>query len=155
MTNYTESKKRLDAIRNNYSCVEDMIFRAAVQMTVEYGQHTLLNDDWYNAEIAKLDVNKSWYHVEKTIYECARQIATVDSMNFLVYIQKEVWLGDDGGIGYQRAMKIIKSCLDWFTDDSDNQQVINNLNALGITDNELEQLGYGWLFEEEDAGWVL
>jgi len=148
MKNYTETKQKIDTIRSKYSCAGDVIFRAAIHMVVEHGQYTLLNDDWYNTELAKLDSSKSWHDFEKAIYECARQLASVGSTELLIYIQKEVWLGNDGTISYLRALELLKRCIDWFTDDTES--IVANLHLLGFKDNEIKTLGYEWLFEEED-----
>jgi hypothetical protein len=86
---------------------------------------------------------------EKAIIECAAEIAKVPSMDMLRYIQKEVWLSGDG-IDYQRVVELLQSCLEWFTDDTLNDRIIENLDLLGFRDYELEELGYGWLFEEEE-----
>jgi hypothetical protein len=149
MSNYVESKKTIDSIRSNYSCAGDIIFRAAIQMVVECGQYTLLNDEWYNAEIEKLDKSKPWYHFEQGVYGCARLLAYVNSSYLLAYIQKEVWLGNDGTISYLRALELLKRCIDWFADDIES--IMANLHLLGFKDNEIKTLGYDWLFEEEEA----
>jgi hypothetical protein len=147
MSTYTESKEKLDIIRREHSCAGDLIFRAAVQMVVECGQYTLLNDEWYNTEIAKFDGNKSWHYFEMAVYKCARQLATIGSADFLTYIQKEVWFGDDGGISYLRVLNLLKTCIDWFAEDATSS--VRNLRLLGFKDNEIKTLGYDWLFEEE------
>ena len=87
---------------------------------------------------------------EKAIIECAAEIAKVPSMDMLQYVQKEVWLSGDG-IDYQRVVGLLKNCMEWL--DEDISSVGDTLEAfyhMGFKDNEIEELGYGWLFEEEE-----
>ena len=151
MSNYTEVKHKMDIIRGTYACAGDLIFRAAIQMVVECGQYTLLNDEWYDAEMAKFEANKSWHRFEKAIYKCARQLATVNSADFLMYIQKEVWLGDHN-ISYPRMVELLHSCMNWFVDYDccETKEMLKKFKDLGFADNELTNLGFNWLFEEED-----
>jgi hypothetical protein len=86
---------------------------------------------------------------EKAIIESAAEIAKVPVIDVLQYAQKEVWLGGEG-VSYQRAIKLLKSCVEWFTDDTDNKRIVENLSLLGFGGDEIEELGYGWLFEEEE-----
>ncbi len=161
MSNYVETKKELDRIRNEYGCKGDIIFRSAIQYLVEYGSDDL-SDDW-NYNCAVEDINNRHDAAEKegktlwiarnfelAILECAKKLAEVNTYDLLVYIQKEVWLSNDGGMDYKRAIELLKSCLEWFTDDTDNERIVENLNLLGFDDDEIESLGYGWLFEEEE-----
>lgn len=153
MKNYTETKQKIDTIRSEYFCAGDVIFRAAIQMVVEVGQYTLLNDDWYNAEFAKLDSSKSWYCFERAVYECARQLASIDSAEFLMYIQKEVWLGNEGGISYQRAIEIIGDCLEAIAENdccSKDEMLEVFEDNLCLTTEEIKELDFGWIFEEEE-----
>ena len=119
--NYAETKKELDRIRNEYGCKGEILFRTAIQTVVEYGTDSLL-DDWNYAHL-KDEVNERhdaaeaegqilWItrDFELAILECAREIANVEIYNLLVYIQKEVWLSNEGGIAYDRAVELLKRC---------------------------------------------
>ena len=163
MKNYAETKKELDRIRNEYGCKGEILFRTALQTVVEYGTTSLL-DDW-NYTHLKDEVNERhdaaeaegeilWMtrNFELAILECAREIAKVSIYNLLVYIQKEVWLSNDGGIDYDRAVMLLKRCMNQIEGDEgyDNVETYNVLDDLGFTDDELEELGFKYLIEEED-----
>lgn len=157
---YKESKMMLNKIRDDYGCKGEVIFRTALQYVVECGYHLLQDPLWVQKQINNIDVNHDEAEkegkvlfitrdFEKAIVECAVEIAKVPSMDMLQYVQKEVWLSGEG-IDYQRAIELLKSCLDWFTDDTDNERIVTNLNLLDFRDYEIEELGFGWLFEEEE-----
>ena len=161
MSNYVETKKELDRIRDEYGCQGEIIFRTALQYIVEHGQNTFNNDGFVNNQLVLIDVKhdkaeKEGKHLfisrkfERAFIECAQEIAKVSTYDLLVYIQKEVWLSNDGGMDYKRAIELLKSCFEWFADDTDNERIVENLNLLGFDDDEIESLGYGWLFEKEE-----
>lgn len=160
MSNYAESKKELDKIRSKYGCKGDILFRTALQLVVQVGQCTVLDDAWYQCEIDDINAkhNKACEEgkilfiardFELAILECARELAEINAYDLLIYVQKEVWLSGEG-IDYQRAVELLKSCLEWFTDDTYSENIIENLNLLGFNDDEIEMLGYSWLFKEEE-----
>lgn len=157
---YKESKTTLDKIRDDYGCKGEVIFRSALQYVIECGYRLLQDQLWVQTQLSNINVNHDmaekegrilWItrDFEKAIVECAAEITKVPEMDMLQYVQKEIWLGGDG-VDYQRAIELLKSCLEWFTDDTDNQRIVENLNLLGFRDDEIEELGYGWLFEEEE-----
>ena len=156
---YKNSKIMLNKIRDDYGCSGELIFRSALQYVVECGHYLLTDPLWVNKQFNNIDVNHDEAEkegkvliigrdFEKAIIECAAEIAKIPSMDMLQYVQKEVWLSGDG-IDYQRVIKLLKECVDWFTDD-ESYRVIENLNLLGFTNDEIEELGYGWLFEREE-----
>lgn len=162
MNNYAESKKALDRIRNEYGCKGEVLFRTAIQTVVEYGTSDLLDD--YIYEHLKYDINerhnsreaegkipvvsRRW---ELAVLECAREIAQVDAHDFLMYIQREVWLGGDG-LDYQRVVELLHSCMNWFVDYDccESSEMRHRFNDLGFDDVELEELGFTWLFDTEE-----
>lgn len=157
---YKESKTTLDEIRNDYACKGEVLFRDALQYVVECGQYLLQDPLWVQTQLSKIDITHDEAEkegkilfitrdFEKAIVECAAEIAKVPAMDMLQYVQKEIWLSGEG-VDYQRAVELLKSCLEWFTDDTLNDRIVENLNLLGFGDYELEELGYGWLFEEEE-----
>lgn len=161
MSNYVESKKALDKIRSEYGCKGDLLFRTAIQTVVEYGTNSLL-DDW-NYEHLKGDINERhdnaeaegknlWItrRFELAILECAREIAEVDIYDMLMYIQREVWLSGDG-IDYQRAIELLKNCLNWFADDCCGcAETLEKFELLDLNDSEIEELGYGYILDAEE-----
>ena len=55
MNTYTESKKALDKIREDFCCKGDIIFRTAIQYVVEYGQQTFQDYDFVMNQMAEID----------------------------------------------------------------------------------------------------
>lgn len=155
---YKESKMTLNKIRDDYACKGEIIFKSALQYVVECGHHLLQDSLWVQTQLSSINANHDEAEregkrlfitrdFEKAIVECAAEIAKVPTMDMLQYVQKEVWLSGEG-IDYQRAIELLKDCLEWFTDDTLNERILENLNLLGFRDDEIEELGYGWLFEE-------
>lgn len=147
----------LNKIRDDYACKGEIIFRSALQYVVECGYRLLQNSSWVKIQLQHIDEkhdeaekeNKILFigrDFEKAIIECAAEISKVPTMDLLQYVQKEVWLSGEG-IDYQRVVELLKSCVDWFSDD---ERAVENLNLLGFSDYEIEELGYGWLFEEDE-----
>jgi hypothetical protein len=157
---YKESKMMLNKIRDDYGCKGEVLFRTALQYVVECGQYLLQDELWVQTQLSAIndkhdeaEKEGKWLFIgrdfEKAIVECAAEIAKVPSMDMLQYVQKEVWLSGEG-VDYQRAIELLKDCVEWFTDDTLNERIIENLSLLGFKDYEIEELGYGWLFDEEE-----
>ena len=160
MSNYGESKKTLDKIRDEYDCEGEVLFRTAIQYVVDCGQQNFQDAEWVKEQLDITDKKHDAFdrekktpfvsrEFEKALIECAQEIAKVNTYDLLVYIQREVWLSNEG-IDYQRAIELLKDCLEWFTDDTLNERIVENLNLLGFKDYEIEEFGYGWLFEKEE-----
>lgn len=165
---YVESKKKLDAIRQEYGCKGDTIFRTAIQYVVEYGRDLLNDSSWFKNQMCSIDA----YHdkaemegktlwitrdFEKAILECAKELAQIEAYEFLTYIQREVWLGG-GEVGepdYQRAIEIIRNCL-CYTSDCYGAYALNcsetlqKFREMDLTDEEIAFFGYEFLFDVED-----
>lgn len=162
MNTYANTKKELDRIRDKYGCKGEVIFRTALQYVVEYGQNKFNNDEWVENQLVLIDGKHDeaeaegknlWIgrEFEKALIECAREIAKVETYSMLVYIQKEVWLSNEGGIDYQRAVELLKSCLGWLVDDCcTHKEIINRLELIDFEEEDFEALGYGYLLNEEE-----
>ena len=162
MSNYKETKKTLDKIRSEYGCKGDVIFRTAIQYVVDCGQQNFQDADWVKEQLDIVDKkhdafdreNKTLFvsrEFEKAIIECAAEIAKVNTYDLLVYIQREVWLAGDG-ISYQRAIKLLKICMceiEQYT-DCQNELTYESFDNVGFTDDEIAELGFGYLVEYEE-----
>lgn len=159
---YSETKNKLDSIREEYGCKGEIIFRSAIQCVVECGQQTFQDPIWVKQQLDNIDVNHDEADkegkilfisrdFEKAVLECARELAQIDVHDLLAYIQKEVWLGDNG-INYQRAIELIECCVEWIGYNSTDIDTYNDLIAIGFDSVELEELGYKYLLDaaEED-----
>lgn len=167
MSNYKESKKKLDVIRRKYSCKGDIIIRTAIQSVVEIGQNMILSDNWYAGEVTEINTRHDiaekegkWLFMtrdfELAILECMRDLAAINSYDLMIYIQREVWLGG-GEVGepdYQRALEIIRNCL-CYTADCYGSSFLNESDALRqfremeLTDEEICYFGWEDLIEKE------
>ena len=165
---YTESKKKIDAIRQEYGCKGDIIFRTAIQYIVEHGQYNFRDETWFGECINDVDdkhdlADKNGKllfmtrNFEKALLECARELAFVEAYDLLIYIQREVWLGG-GEVGepdYQRAMEIIRNCL-FYTDNSGGyftsgpSETLSKFREMELTDEEIMYFGWEYLFDTEE-----
>lgn len=160
MNNYSENKKRLDKIRNEYGCKGEMIFRTSLQYIVEYGSLRFKDDEWVQGQLNlvnekhnKADAENKILFVgrefEIALIECAREIAKVEAYSLLVYIQKEVWLSNEGGIDYNRAVQLLKGCManieQW--NDCRNELTLGEFEDIGFDDEEIETLGFAYVLD--------
>lgn len=162
MSNYVKTKKELDRIKDEYGTAGDVLFRTAIQYVVDCGQQNFEDEEWVKEQLDIIDKRHDAMdrmkkipfisrEFDKATVECASEIAKVNTYDLLVYIQREVWLSADG-ISYQRAIELLHSCMSWFIDYDccSNKEMLKKFEDLDFTDRELEELGYGWLFEEEE-----
>lgn len=165
---YVESKKKLDKIRQKYCCKGDVIFRTAIQYIVEHGQYNFRNEKWFNSCIEQVDSKHDladkdgkilWIgrDFEKALLECARELAQTEAYDLLIYIQREVWLGE-GEVGepdYQRALQIIRNCLCYAGDcygsyAEDCAETLQKFREMDLTDDEIAYFGWEYLFDVEN-----
>lgn len=165
---YKEHKKILDRIRQKYGCKGDIIFRTAIQYIVEHGQHNFRNEKWYNSCIEQVDSKHDraekdgkilWIgrDFEKALLECAREVAQIEAYDLLIYIQREVWLGE-GEIGqpdYPRALEIIRNCLCYTADGygaytEECIETLRKFKTMDLTDEEIMYFGWEYLFDAEE-----
>ena len=159
---YIETKKELDRIRNEYGCTGEILFRSALQCVLQYGQSDMTDDWCYSHRIDEINERHNEAEAEGkilfvsrdfeiAILECAREIAKVDTYDLLVYVQKEVWLSSEG-IDYQRVIKLLKGCMEVIEaeEDYDNIKTLEVFENIGFTDDELKELRFGYLVNEEE-----
>lgn len=161
---YTESKKKLDAIRQKYGCKGEVLFRTSIQYIIDHGRELFNESDWFEFQIEAIDKRHDKAEVEnkilfvsrdfeKAIMECAKELAQFGAYDLLMYIQREVWLGN-GEIGepdYQRAIGLLKRCIECIDEHHEEcHEVLEELQYIGFEDDEIEYFGYGYLFDEED-----
>jgi hypothetical protein len=159
--NYTESKQKLDAIRSKYMCAGDIIFRTAIQAVVEQGQYAFRDEVWCKDLFNKIDVRHDAAEAEgkilfmtrdfeKAIFECAKEIAGIEAYDLLMYIQKEIYLGGNG-IDYKRAIELLRGCLDYCGNNTyEIMYTLEMAEEMGFTEDEIEELGYGYMLGEEE-----
>lgn len=167
MSNYAASKKALDQICSKYECKGDIIFRTAIQMMVENGQNSFKDKNWFEDQMDFIDerhdsaefVGKILLmtrEFEKTLMECARELANINTYDLLIYIQREIWLGGEvGEPDYRRAMQIIRDCLCYTADNfgaypCESDVTLEDFRNMGLTDEEIEYFGWSYLFDVEE-----
>ncbi len=148
---YKESKKVIEEIRNR----DEVLFRMAISHLMDVGIRHLTpkNIEMTCLEMATDDDRHSFMtnQFKCNLVRTAGKLAEIDHIHLLKYISEEVYYDvGDNGMSYQRVIRLLKNCVDWFTDDTDNKRIVENLNLLDFRDEEIESLGYGWLFEEEE-----
>ena len=155
------NKEQLNKIRSEYNCQGDIIFRTAIQYIVEHGQANFKDDNWFQkvlngtnkrhdkaeAEGKHLFISRDF---EIAILECAKKLAEVNAYDLLIYIQREVYLSNEG-IDPQRAIILLKNCMSLLEQSHDiNDYFKDDIRDIGFTDSEIEFLGYDYLYEEEE-----
>lgn len=159
---YIETKKELDRIRSEYGCKGEILFRSALQCVLEYGMKDMTDDWCYSHRIDEINERHDEAEAEGkilfisrdfelAIIECAREIAKVDAYDLLVYVQREVWLSNEG-IDHQRAVELLKACIYDIEEreSCENKLTYQALEHIGFTDDEIEGLGFGYLLNEEE-----
>ena len=159
---YKESKMMLNKIRDDYACKGEVVFRCALQYAVECGHHLLQDPIWVQKQLDNIDVNHDeaekegkvlfiGREFEKAIVKCAAEITKVPVMDMLQYVQKEVWLSGEG-IDYQRAIELLKKCMKDIEDARwcNNKDVYDAFEYIGFTDDEIQTLGFDYVFDYEE-----
>ena len=166
---YAESKKKLDAIRQEYGCKGDVIFRTAIQYIIDHGRELFNETDWFEFQMEAIDKRHDkaeeegkflfvGRNFEKAIMECAKELAQIEAYDLLIYVQREVWLGG-GEVGepdYQRALQIIRNCLCYTSDGygawhEDLSDTLHKFRMMELTDDEITYFGWEYLFDVEDG----
>lgn len=146
---YAESKKILDKIRSK----DEVMFRMAISHLMDVGIRHLTEENILETcrGITKRDDSKAFmtndYMCELVIM--SGEIAKVPHTDVLVYIQREVdYDVFDGAIAYKRIMRLLRGCLDWI--ESDNLDTLDTFEYIGLDDEEIEYLGYGYLLDAKE-----
>lgn len=146
MSNYIESKKKLDAIRNKYSSAGDVIFRAAIDMLIDLGKVNCGGGLFCEGMLSDVD-----NELDRTILKCAHELADINTTDLLVYVQKELYLSNYGGMSYQTMARRLRDCVDWIAEGVESSDAISDLTiGIGFSERELKELGYEYLFDTYD-----
>lgn len=149
---YAETKKQIDAIRNK----NEVMFRMAISHLMDVGIRHLTEENLTETcnAIMKEDDSRSFMTNE---YKCnlvktAGELAKLDHIHVLTYISREVTYDvGDNAIDYGRATELLESCLNYCVSSTyETMYALEMAQEIGFEDDELEQLGYGWMLGEED-----
>ena len=163
MNNDVESKKTLDEIASKYGCKGDIIMRTAAQYIVEYGQYMFNDEDFIKDQIQQIEdkhriAEEEGKHLwvtkdfELAIFNCARELAEVNSYDLIIYMQKEIYWSNEGGLDYKRAVQLLKSSLEYLENynNCNNKENYEAFQDIGLEDNEIEEFGFGYLISEKE-----
>lgn len=152
MSNYAESKKKIEKIRSDY---REMAFRAGVSHLMDVGiRH--LNKELVDETCAEIMQEDDTNHIMTNDFKCdilrvAYELAQIPHIDLLVYIQREVdYDVFDGGITYGRAMKLLKDCVHGIEMKCySDAETLDALENMEFEDDDLRALGFEYLLEEE------
>lgn len=153
MNNYTESKKKINKIRNNY---RELVFRASISHLMDVGIRHLTKElvEETCAEIMKQDDKNSIMtnDLQCDIVRVAYELAQIPHIDLLVYIQREVnYDVFDGEINYSRAIELLKDCVLGIEMQCDsNEEILDKLESMEFEDNDIRALGFEYLLENEE-----
>ncbi len=147
MNNYAENKKKIDTIRNK--CGEIM-FRMAISHLMDVGIRHLTEENVEETckEIMQHDDSRAFMTNEFScnLVRMAYELAQVPHTDLLVYIQREVVYDVfDGGLSYERAVQLLKKCLDWI--EEDHLETLDTFEYIGLQEDEIEVLGFSYLLD--------
>lgn len=152
MSNYAESKKKIEEIRSK----DEMMFRMAISHLMDVGIRHLTEENIKSSceEIMKQDDSHSFMTNQ---YQCdlimmSGELAKIPHIDLLVYIQREVnYDVFDGAISYKRAIGLLQSCMAWTTEEVPESDIVKEeFNCIGFNDDEIEALGFGYLIDVEE-----
>lgn len=152
MSNYVESKKKIEEIRNK----DEMMFRMAISHLMDVGIRNLTpkNIEMTCMEIATEDDSRSIMtnRFKCEIVRTAGMLAEIPHIDLLVYVQREVdYDVFDGAILYKRAIGLLQSCMAWFIEDIPEDDAVRDVfDCIGFNDDEIETLGFGYLIDVEE-----
>lgn len=164
MGNYFESKKKIEKIRQEYSCKGDLIFHCAFDYLVECGQTNLKNDKFINGVMNSIDKEHDEAEAKgltpfmsrefiKEIVYCAKDLAQVDARDILMYVQREIWFHtvNVGELSYRDAIKTIQNYIEYMETEMSPLAVYEDLIAGGFKDEEIVELGFEHLLPPEEV----
>lgn len=155
---YEETKKTIDEIRQKHSCKGELIFRCAITNVVDNGRTELKKKGFLESWLKNIDQRHDEAEqadkflvigrdFEKAIAECTCELAKVDTMYFVMYLQREIWMYDHPGeISYDRAISLLQSVVEWNLVDRETEFARDDLSSIGFDDDELIELGYEDVF---------
>ena len=151
---------KMTKIRQKYGCKGDVLLNTAIQMLMEAGTENLKDEDYMrgimnhvNAKHDKAERQGKCLCIsrefEVALWECAAELATLELPEILAYIQTEMCWFATSAMSYQRARELLNSCVDEYLEGY-YEDCLDALERIGFHDEEIEQVGYGYLLEMEE-----
>ena len=151
MSNYVESKKQIEAIRNK----DGMMFRMAISHLMDVGMRHLTDENIKETceDIMKRDDSKAFMTNEFMcdLIKMAGELAKIDHIHLLNYISKEITYDvGDNSLSYNRAIRLLRASIDYNTEVMEIEDAREDLLGIGFEEEELIELGYQFLFNNEE-----
>lgn len=151
MSNYVESKKQIEAIRNK----DGMMFRMAISHLMDVGIRHLTDENIKEtcADIMMRDDSKAFMTnaFMCDLVKMAGELAKIDHIHLLNYISKEITYDvGDNSLSYNRAIRLLRASLDYNTEVMEIEDAREDLLGIGFEEEELIELGYQFLFNNEE-----
>lgn len=160
---YEENRQKLSRISIKYGCKGDIVMRTSIQYVLQYGQEMFKNEKWVEEQLklieekhlrAEEEGKTLWItkDFEMALINCAKEIAQIDTYDLIIYMQKEMFWSNEGGIDYNRLKDIVESVMDWIIcNSSDSSEDYNTFSTCcDIDDEELKELGFKYLIPNDD-----
>lgn len=154
MSNYAESKKKIEKVRDWYG---EFVFKGGVSHLMDVGIRHLTKENVEETckEIMSSDDSGQFLTNEFKceIVQAAYELAQVSHIDLLVYIQREVVYDIfDGMPSYQRAIDLLKYSLGYLEcyNNCNNTENYEAFQDIGLDDDEIELLGFGYLIKKEE-----
>lgn len=152
MSNYKESKSKLDNLRGRH---DELMFRMAISHLMDVGvRHLTEENAKYTCE--QIMQEDDTHALMTNHYRCdlvwlAYDLAQIPTVDLLVYIQREIDYDIfDGTPSYKRTVQLLRSCVDWTTCDQLPEDALSDMYSIGFSNDEIEFVGFGNLLEQED-----
>jgi hypothetical protein len=149
MSNYAESKKKFDDIRNR---VGEPMFRMGISHLMDVGIRNLDKDlvEETCEKIMQEDDSKAFMTngFKCELIRIAYDLAQISHVDLLAYISREMFYdtGDDMPT-YDRAIQLLKGCMNWIENDCDCGQTLSDFEWIGFYHDEIEALGWGYILD--------
>lgn len=149
---YAESKKILDKIRSK----DEVMFRMAISHLMDVGIRHLTEENILKTcnKIDERDDSKAFMTngYMSDLVKTSGEIAKVPHVDVLVYIQREVdYDVFDGGMSYHKMKRTLVNCLSWIEEDC--LDTLDTFEHLGLDDDDIEYLGFGYLLDNKEENY--
>ena len=153
MSNYAESKNKLNTLRNK----NEVLFRMAISHLMDVGIRNLTEESIKVTcdEIMREDDTHQFMtnKFKCELIRIAGEIAKIDHIHVLTYISREVHYDVyDNRISYQRAIQLLNNCMEalYVAHYEDCAETLDDLYSSDFSSEEIEELGYGFLLDVEE-----
>ena len=147
--NYTESKQKLDELRNK----NEMLFRMSISHLMDVGIRNLTEENIEKTctEIMREDDSHAFMtnEFQYAIVRMAGQLAQIDHIHLLNYISKEVHYSvGDNAFDYDELMQLFKNSLLCIERSHDEfMYILRDFEEIGLSASKIEALGFGYLLD--------